>query len=227
MERLVTTSQAAEILGLSLQGVHYRIKKDQLKSIKKSGKIFVYVDDASSHVNSTNDKAKVEPIINQNTNNNINQKQGKASIQDNTIQNKYFDAVIDGKNDQIELLKRSLKWMKRQYISEISRLEVNQKRIIDVFNSEIKLLQSAFHEMRSVYKPQIEAQHNTTKEQKKEETKFLALKDFFVLMKRSNKSEQEIKYIIFKAIKTGDKRFIYNKIDKTLLILDSDFLDLV
>ena len=29
MERLVTTSQAAEILGLSLQGIHYRIKKNQ------------------------------------------------------------------------------------------------------------------------------------------------------------------------------------------------------
>ncbi len=45
MERLVTTSQAAEILGLSLQGIHYRIKKDQLKSIKKDGKTFVYISD--------------------------------------------------------------------------------------------------------------------------------------------------------------------------------------
>ena len=43
MERLVTTSQAAEILGLSLQGIHYRIKKDQLKSIKKDGKILIYL----------------------------------------------------------------------------------------------------------------------------------------------------------------------------------------
>ena len=41
MERLVTTSEAAQILGLSLQGVHYRIKKEQLKSIKKDGKTFV------------------------------------------------------------------------------------------------------------------------------------------------------------------------------------------
>ena len=40
MERLVTTSQAAEILGLSLQGIHYRIKKNQLKSLKKDGKTF-------------------------------------------------------------------------------------------------------------------------------------------------------------------------------------------
>ena len=45
MERLVTTSEAAEILGLSLQGIHYRIKKNQLKSEKKDGKVFVYVED--------------------------------------------------------------------------------------------------------------------------------------------------------------------------------------
>ena len=35
-----------------------------------------------------------------------------------------------------------------------------QKRIIEVFNSEIKLLQSAFNEMRSIYKPQIENKKN-------------------------------------------------------------------
>ena len=38
-------SQAAEILGLSLQGIHYRIKKEQLKSIKKDGKTFVYINE--------------------------------------------------------------------------------------------------------------------------------------------------------------------------------------
>ena len=45
MERLVTTTQAAQILGLSLQGIHYRIKKDQLKSIKQDGKTFVYISE--------------------------------------------------------------------------------------------------------------------------------------------------------------------------------------
>jgi len=212
LERLVTTSQAAEILGLSLQGVHYRIKKNQLKSVKQSGKTFVYISDEIPITNTTNStnnqKIKVEPVISQNTN-----------------QNNYSDAVIEGKNEQIVLLKKSLKWMKRQYISEISRLEKNQKRIIDVFNSEIKLLQSAFNEMRSIYKPQIQAQREY--EPQKEEIKFISLKDFFVFMKRNNKSEQEIKYTIFRAIKKGDKRFIYNKVDKKLLILDADFMDLI
>ncbi len=110
--------------------------------------------------------------------------------------------------------------MKRQYTSEISRLEKNQKRIIGVFNREIELLQSAFNEMRSVYKqPQIAQVEN--------EEKFISLQAFSLYLKKNNKSEKDIKLIILKAIKTRDSRFIYNKKDKKLLILNSDFSDLI
>ena len=204
MERLVTTSEAAQILGLSLQGIHYRIKKEQLKSIKKDGKTFVYVDDEQKH-DETPTKTKAEPI--------------RQTIHDNS------QAIIDVKNEQIELLQKSMKWMKKQYISEIFRLEKNQKRIIEVFNSEIKLLQSAFNEMRSIYKPQIQQEIKNKTE--KESKDFIMVKDFFVLMKRYNKTEQEIRLIIFNAIKNADNRFIYNKSEKKLLILNSDFIDLI
>ena len=204
MERLVTTSQAAEILGLSLQGVHYRIKKEQLKSVKKDGKTFVYVDDE------------------QNTSHNFSNVKVENSKQNNFDN---FQSVIDVKNEQIEILKKSMKWMKKQYISEIFRLEKNQKRIIEVFNSEIKLLQSAFNEMRSVYKPQIQQEIKTKTE--KQSNDFILVKDFFILMKRYNKTEQEIRLIIFNAIKNADNRFIYNKSEKKLLILNSDFIDLI
>jgi hypothetical protein len=200
LERLVTTSQAAEILGLSLQGIHYRIKKNQLKSIKKDGKTFVYI----------NDDIKFEDTIQ------------KTKVETSKISHDNNQSIIDVKNEQIELLKKSIKWMKKQYISEIFRLEKNQKRIIEVFNSEIKLLQSAFNEMRSIYRPQIEQ-----KETKNDNNSFLALKDFFIIMKRENKTEQEIKQIIFNAIKNGDSRFIYNKSEKKLLILNSNFEDLI
>ena len=206
MERLVTTSQAAEILGLSLQGIHYRIKKDQLKSIKKDGKTFVYISDELKN----------------------DDNQNKSKVETSSIKSSSFDsinAVIDVKNEQIELLKKSMKWMKKQYISEIFRLEKNQKRIIEVFNSEIKLLQSAFNEMRSVYKPQIQQEIKTKTEKQKND--FILVKDFFVLMKRYNKTEQEIRLIIFNAIKNADNRFIYNKSEKKLLILNSDFIDLI
>ena len=116
-----------------------------------------------------------------------------------------------------------MKWMKKQYISEIFRLEKNQNKIIEVFNSEISLLQSAFNEMRSIYKPQIEQNIKT----EKQSHDLIKVKDFFILMKRYNKTENEIKAMIFDAIKSGDKRFIYNKVEKKLLILNDDFRDLI
>ncbi len=209
MERLVTTSQAAEILGLSLQGIHYRIKKNQLKSIKQSGKTYVYIDEQIH--------SKVPP-----------QTHATQTVVNNTNDVKYkeIESIIEVKNEQIVLLKKSIKWMKKQYTSEINRLEKNQNKIIEVFDSEIKLLQSAFNEMRAIYKPQIQ-QQPINKEQNKEKTTFITLKEFFAFMKRNNKSEQEIKYIIFRAIKNSDYRFIYNKSEKKLLILNADFADLV
>lgn len=224
MERLVTTSQAAQILGLSLQGVHYRIKKEQLKSIKKSGRTYVYITDEMERAASSN-KVNVEAVqpSNKNTNSNL-QNQNEEHIQ----------SIIEVKNEQILLLKDSMKWMKKQYKSEINRLERNQKRIVKVFNSEIKLLQSAFHEMRTIYKNQPAQIQNTQtvsmQQEQNEKTKdlnLMTLQEFSVLMKKYNKSEKEIKVIIFKAIQNGDNRFIYNKKDKKLLILKSDFQDLV
>ncbi len=199
MERLVTTTQAAQILGLSLQGIHYRIKNNQLKSIKQSGKIFVYITEQMEN-NSSNNTIKKEN------------------------QNSDISLIIEVKDEQIALLKKSNKWMKKQYISEINRLERNQKDMMSVLNSEIKLLQSAFNEMRSIYKPQIE---NLKKSENIKDVKFISLKDFLFFMKKNNKSQNDIKTIILDAIKENDERFIYNKNDKKLLILDSNFEDLL
>jgi len=208
LERLVTTSQAAEILGLSLQGIHYRIKKNRLKSIKKSGRIFVYITDEMEK-ESTDHEVNKETTIKNNTDNNE-----KISI-------------IDVKNEQILLLRKSLKWMKKQYNSEINRLEKNQENVMDVLKSEIKLLQSAFNEMRSIYKPQIEELKQNSNSKKNNDVEFISLKDFSILMKKNHKSQNDIKLIILTAIKNNDRRFIYNKKDKKLLILKSDFKDLL
>lgn len=195
MQRLVTTSEASEILGISLQGIHYRIRRNQLKSEKKDGKLFVYIDEETIKNSLKNDK--------QNSQENV------------------FERVIQSKDEQIEILKKSIKWMKNQHFMEIKRLEKNQKRIIEVFNSEIKLLQSAFNEMRSIYKPQIENQKN---EKKRE---FISLQEFFTILKRASNSDLEIKNTILNCVKNGDKRFIYNKNSKKLLILNDSFEDLL
>ncbi len=212
MERLVTTSQAAQILGLSLQGIHYRIKKNQLKSIKEGGRLFVYIspemEKISKSIDKTNDRIEEVTPIQENKTNNIS-------------------PIIDVKNEQIALLKKSMKWMKRQYISEIKRLEKNQENMMKVLNSEIKLLQSAFSEMRSIYKPELEELKKTNNTNSTNETDFISLKDFSILLKKNNKSQNDIKLIILTAIKNNDRRFIYNKLEKKLLILNSDFKDLM
>lgn len=199
MERLVTTAQAAQILGLSLQGVHYRIKKNQLKSIKKAGKTFVYISD---HVEDKNE----------------------VQVELKEVQVDMVNELVKAKDEQIITLKKSIKWMRKQYVSEIGRLENNQKRIIKVFNREIELLQSAFNEMRSIYKPQI---INKVDEIIEEKEKFISLQDFTLYLKKHNKNERDIKIIIFKSIQKKDRRFIYNKRDKKLLILNEDFSDLI
>ena len=118
-------------------------------------------------------------------------------------------------------MKKSIEWIKIEHFIEIERIKKKKKRVIEVFNSEIKLLQSAFNEMRAIYKPQIENQKNEKKNE------FITLQDFFIILKRASKSDLEIKNTILNAVKNGDKRFIYNKNSKKLLILNDSFEDLI
>jgi hypothetical protein len=210
LKKLVSSSEAAQLLGLSLQGIHYRIKKGQLESIKQDGKIFVYVDTTQ-----TNTKNIVSPLIAQ------------------TNDYKYLEEkIISSKDEQIHLLKKTIKFMKKQYTSEIHRLDKNQTQVLKVFQSEVDLLKSAFNEMRNIYKldHQETAQINTNIESTKVdsvEMEFMDIKDFFVFMKNHNKSDAQIKSIILDKVKQSDKRFIYNKKSKEILIYKSDFLDLI
>ncbi len=193
MERLVTTAQAAQILGLSLQGVHYRIKNNQLKSLKRNSKTYVYISDYLQ------EQIKSEENIEADT-----------------------DKLIAVKDEQILLLKESMSWMKTQYKEEIQRLEKNQKRIIKVFNSEIHLLQKAFNEMRSIYKIEHTRENNY-----QPDFEFMSVKDFFLLMKKNHKTDREIKNMILHRIKSNDKRFIFDKTTRELMIFKSDFSDLM
>lgn len=201
MERLVTTSEAAQLLGLSLQGVHYRIKSGQLKSLKQGGKTFVYVTEFF-----------------QENNKEASKNESNASM-DNHI-NERIETIVKSKDEQISLLKQSMGFIKEQYQNEIRRLEKNQKRIIKVFNSEIKLLQSAFNEMRSIYKPQLTSSGDSS-------LRFIPMNDFFLFLKQNNKSDDEIKMVILSCIKRKDPRFIYNKKTKKVLIVNTDYSDLI
>ena len=197
MERLVTSSEAAQILGISLQGVHYRIKQGKLKSQKRDGKIFVYIDE---------DIRSAKTIIDDNKN----------------MQNLIFI-----KDEQILFLKDTLKSTKKQYKNEIKRLENNQDKMMEVFKSEISLLQSAFNEMKTIYK--IEEKNNKKSQETEENMNFgvMDIKDFFIYMRQSNKSDLEIKSIILERVKQGDNRFVFNRKTKEVIIYKSDFIDLI
>ena len=200
MKKLISSGEAAEVLGLSLQGIHYRIKKGQLKSIKKDGKIFVYIDNSLL--------------------------ESKPSIKNKPIEpNSLHDIALKAKDDQILMMKKTIKFMKKQYTSEIDRLDNNQNKILEIFQSEVDLLKSAFHEMKNVY--QVEHVAPKVEESTQIGLPFMDLKDFFVFMRSNNKNDHQIKSIILDKIKHGDKRFIYNKVTKEVIIFKSDFLDLI
>ena len=122
--------------------------------------------------------------------------------------------------------------MKKQYTSEIERLDKNQTQVLQVFQSEVDLLKSAFNEMRNIYR--LDHKEQQTQEKKEnthiapvESMEFMELKDFFIFMREHNKTDAQTKSIILEKVKAGDKRFIYNKNSKEILIYKSDFLDLV
>ena len=211
MKKLVSSNEAAQILGLSLQGIHYRIKKGQLESIKKDGKIFVYVDGTTQ-----------------------TKTQNSSSLSDTATNNYKLleEKIIESKDQQIHLLKKTIKFMKKQYTSEIERLDQNQTQVLQVFQSEVDLLKSAFNEMRNIYR--LDHKEQQTQEKKEnthiapvESMEFMELKDFFIFMREHNKTDAQTKSIILEKVKAGDKRFIYNKNSKEILIYKSDFLDLV
>jgi hypothetical protein len=200
LKKLISSGEAAKVLGISLQGVHYRIKKGQLKSVKEDGKIFVYVDSSLLEIKPATKNIAIE----------------STSLQ---------EIALKAKDDQILMMKKTIKFMKKQYTSEIARLDNNQNKILEIFQSEVDLLKSAFHEMKNVY--QVEHRAPKVEESQQIGLPFMDLKDFFVFMRSYNKNDHQIKSIILEKIKHGDKRFIYNKLTKEVIIFKSDFLDLI
>jgi hypothetical protein len=55
----------------------------------------------------------------------------------------------------------------------------------------------------------------------------MTLEDFFNLMKKNNKTNSEIKNLIFSRIKQGDKRFSVDVSTRNIIILNDDFSDLI
>ena len=199
MLTLLSTHDAAKKLGISVQGVHYRIKTNKLQSIQKDGKTFVYV--------TIDEEAKSE------------QKEESPRKE-----HPYMDQLLRSKDEQITLLKRALRWMGFQHKREIDRLQENHNKIINVFQSEVDLLQKAYNEMQNLYKSK---QFVTFKEEKKEKLDTISVQDFFFYMKKNNKTNAQIKQILIRAIRNNDERFIFDAKEQKITIYKSNFKDLL
>lgn len=229
MKKLISSSEAADILGLSLQGIHYRIKKGQLKSLKKDGKTYVYIDQELINKKDPKESPSQETQISSNTQ--------QQSVQNpSSVVDEFQKIALKSKDEQIEILKHTLKLIKKQYKSEIHRLDKNHKQTLKVFQSEVELLKSAFGEMKNIYQMEHKAHHTRQLERdivprkrpsSSSSMKFMDIKDFFKYMKNHNKTDAQIKGIILDRIKHGDKRFIYKKDTKEVLIYKNDFFDLI
>lgn len=205
MEKLYTTTEAAVILGLSPQGIHYRIKKNRLKSIKKDGKTFVYLDESESPNEEQKSKVTLDST--------------------NSSDAELYKKLLKEKEEQILLLKQVIKWGDEKNRAEIYRLQKSHQKAIEVFDREITLLKEAFTELRNLYQDSKNIKPLIIEREKKEK-KFLAIKDFLILLKKRGYNNLEIKNIIIEQIKNRDKRFIFNKRLKKLLILNDSFEDL-
>ncbi len=194
MLTLLSTNDAAQKLGISVQGVHYRIKTNKLKSIVKDGKTFVYID--------------------------LEEK----SQESGTEQQQNNQEIIKVKDEQISFLKRAIRWMGFQHKTEIKRLEQNHNKLIEVFKSEVELLQKAYNEMQNLYKMQniISYRHH-----KKEKPETIQVDEFFTIMRKRNKTNFEIKRMILNQIDLGDERFSYDLKKKKITIKNDKFEDLL
>jgi hypothetical protein len=198
MEVLVGTNEAANILGLSVQGVHYRIKTKKLKSIKKDNKTFVYVE---------------KNLANKVLNNNEQAENLKLDV---------TNEIIKLKDEQISFLKKSITWITKRNNQEIQRLQSAHDKTVDAFKSEISLLQKAYNELHKLYSS---ATQNV--EYKADEQKFISTKEFVLLLLNNGKTPYEIKKLILQRVKIGDKRFVYNSYTKELRILNDSFKDIL
>ena len=132
--------------------------------------------------------------------------------------------IIKVKDEQISFLKRAIRWMGFQHKTEIKRLEQNHNKLIEVFKSEVELLQKAYNEMQNLYKMQniISYRHH-----KKEKPETIQVDEFFTIMRKRNKTNFEIKRMILNQIDLGDERFSYDLKKKKITIKNDKFEDLL
>lgn len=204
MEKLIKPVEYAKEIGISRQAVYAKIKKGLLRSKNVDGKLYIVVDDKESGSGA-------------------GASAGATRKQSESSSGKIdYEALLKAKDETIEVLKESLKELKE-----------SNREISTTLRGEIDLLKEAFHEMRTLYRYQLE--EKTEKESLEaievdsheeapryedqsetiEETEWVSVKKFMKHFDVKKKREKILKRLN-KAYKKGDHRVM--KIDGKLRI---------
>jgi predicted DNA-binding protein YlxM (UPF0122 family) len=185
MEKLMKPAEYAKEIGISRQAVYAKIKRGILVSKNVEGKLYIVVD----KINKTNAVNETKETTR------------KAVVE--TSSKKDYKALLQAKDETISVLKET-----------VVDLKESNKQISTTLRGEIDLLKDAFHEMRSMYKNQLE--HKQTKETEEaievyteEETheEWISVKKFLKLEGiEKEKKQDKIKKRLKEAYKNGDNR---------------------
>lgn len=126
MEKLVKPAEYAQELGISRQAVYAKIKRGILVSKHVEGKLYIVVDSETSHKES-------KPTTTTSA----------KPRQDTGM--KDYKSLLEAKDETIAVLKET-----------VVDLKESNKQISTTLRGEIDLLKDAFHEMRTLYRLQLE-----------------------------------------------------------------------
>ena len=191
-------AEYAKELGISRQAVYAKIKRGILTAKSVEGKLYIVVDTKSQETKKTAEETKTV-------------KTNHIKRTTSSVTTKEYKDLLSAKDETIKILKGTVKDLKK-----------NNKQISTTLKGEIDLLKEAFHEMRTLYRYQLE--HKKPQEAidivsdeesvTVEDISWISLKKFFKQQKIKTKQQEKLLKRFKKYYKKGDERFA--KIDGKL-----------
>ncbi|HID93490.1 MAG TPA: DUF3972 domain-containing protein [bacterium (Candidatus Stahlbacteria)] len=136
MEKLIKPADYAREFGISRQAVYAKIKRGILNAKNIEGKLYIIMDGTETLQQSPAQKAVPKPAV-----------EGKIPKVNTApkAEMKDYRALLKAKDETISVLKGTVKDLKK-----------SNKQISTTLRGEIDLLKDAFHEMRTLYRHQLE-----------------------------------------------------------------------
>jgi len=197
MEKLMKPAEYAKELGISRQAVYAKIKRGILTAKNVEGKLYIVIDTEEK----TAKEARSEPVVKREASEPVKKKNTGSAVRADD-----FQALLAAKDETIEVLKGTVKDLKK-----------SNKQISTTLRGEIDLLKDAFHEMRTLYRHQLEHKKapeaiDVVEEEREEsvevvEERWISIKKFFKkLGVKKEKKQEKIEKRLKKALKSGDER---------------------